>query len=396
MRFTLAVALALLASAVAASPVLAQGEIVGWGANQAGQLNIPEPNENFVAVAAYSFEVWPSQPPDTESFAVGLRSDGTVVGWGGSGPPWYPPYDDIIAITPFIFLREDGSLVSYYLPPGPNADFIAIAGVRGRAPYHALAIREGGEIVAWGSNESGQCNVPEPNTGYRAIAAACTNTLYAIGYSLAIDADGSIVGWGNNGSGQLDVPEPNTDFVAVAAAPTHALGLKQDGSIVAWGWRPPPPLAGRFTAIAATTENSGGGPWSLALREDGVVFECLYTSEWYALEEDNWTAVALAPRNRYAIRGHPVAAAIALSPLPAAHVVSAVPNPFSFRTVITAPDAARDLVVYDSTGRLVRALGQRMEWDGLDAHGLSVPAGVYFLRLDSPQGPRSFRVVRLH
>ncbi len=38
--------------------------------------------------------------------------------------------------------------------------------------------------------------------------------------------DGSIVAWGNNELGQCDVPEPNEDFIAVAGGGYHSLGLK--------------------------------------------------------------------------------------------------------------------------------------------------------------------------
>ena len=47
-----------------------------------------------------------------------------------------------------------------------------------------------------------------------------------------------------------DVPSPNTGFVAIEAAENYALGLKSDGSIVAWGVEPtlPVPNSG-FSAI---------------------------------------------------------------------------------------------------------------------------------------------------
>ncbi|MHC4676206.1 MAG: hypothetical protein ACYTBZ_27255, partial [Planctomycetota bacterium] len=44
-------------------------------------------------------------------------------------------------------------------------------------------------------------------------------------------AEGSIVGWGS----QVVGVDLDSGFVAVAAGNGHSLGLKADGSIVAWG-----------------------------------------------------------------------------------------------------------------------------------------------------------------
>ena len=75
-------------------------------------------------------------------------------------------------------------------------------------------------------------------------------------HSLGLKADGSIVAWGYNAYGQCNVPAPNSGFVAIAAGGSHSLGLKADGSIVAWGYNcygqcnVPAPNSG-FVAIAA-------------------------------------------------------------------------------------------------------------------------------------------------
>ncbi len=54
-------------------------------------------------------------------------------------------------------------------------------------------------------------------------------------HSLGLKADGSIVAWGTTTPASATCPAPNTGFVAVAAGDSHSLGLKADGSIVAWG-----------------------------------------------------------------------------------------------------------------------------------------------------------------
>ncbi len=117
-----------------------------------------------------------------------------------------------------------------------------------------------GSIVLW---EFGS-DVPEPNLGFVAVAGGDN-------HSLGLKANGSIVAWGgNNQYGQCDVPAPNTGFVAVAAGTTHSLGLKTDGSIVAWGYNSygqcdvPAPNIG-YVAVA------GGASHSLGLKTDGSI-----------------------------------------------------------------------------------------------------------------------------
>ena len=84
--------------------------------------------------------------------------------------------------------------------------------------------------------------------------------------------------------------------------------------------------------------------------------------------------------------------------------LTASPNPFNPRTTISF-DLARagrvHLDCFDPAGRRVRSLldvdlppGQhRVPWDGKDDGGRSLASGVYFLRLTTPAGMETGRVL---
>ena len=130
-----------------------------------------------------------------------------------------------------------------------------------------MSVCVAGKIVTWG----GTVDVPSPSIGFTAIAAG-------MGHSLGLKQDGSIVAWGYNGDGECNVPEPNTGFMAISCGDYHSLGLKQDGSIVAWGLNNhgqcnvPEPNTG-FVAIA------GGQYHSLGLKQDGSIVAWGYNAE---------------------------------------------------------------------------------------------------------------------
>jgi hypothetical protein len=92
---------------------------------------------------------------------------------------------------------------------------------------------------------------------------------------------------------------------------------------------------------------------------------------------------------------------------PAAALEQNVPNPFNPQTtiayVVPAGGAAVRLDVLDAAGRLVRTLvdgdrpagRQQAVWDGRDARGRAVPAGVYLYRLQAPGGEQTRKMVLL-
>jgi len=175
-------------------------------------------------------------------------------------------------------------------------------------------------------------------------------------------SEGSIVGWGEYVVVEQAAVE---NLISVAGGEGHSLGLRSDGTIVAWGWNivgqcdVPPPNTD-FVAVA------GGYDCSLGLKGTPAV----------SVEE---------PRPRPA----PGASALAIRSL--------TPNPFSPFLVVSFDNRASSLVtmtVHGVDGRLVRTvpLGwlesglHRVRWDGRDGYGRSVCEGVYMIRLRSMVG----------
>jgi hypothetical protein len=101
----------------------------------------------------------------------------------------------------------------------------------------------------------------------------------------------------------------------------------------------------------------------------------------------------------------PATAAPERGPAGSGGELRAAPNPFTDRvsfTTVVPHDGGASLEIVDVRGRRVRTLtaslrrGTRQEiaWDGSDARGRPLPAGVYFARLETAHGVVTRKVVR--
>lgn len=151
--------------------------------------------------------------------------------------------------------RNLGPGVSF--PGVDNAVAIAVGG------SHRLALRESGEILAWGDNAEGQLNVPTGLNDGIAVAAGGR-------HSLALSADGRVVAWGANEHGQSTVPVGLTGVVSIAASDTQSMALSNEGRLTIWG-EPEPGQISPPDDLDAVIAIASGPKHSLALRIDGTV-----------------------------------------------------------------------------------------------------------------------------
>jgi hypothetical protein len=110
--------------------------VVGWGWNANGNTDVPKDLTNAIAITA---------GPGNTSLA--LRSDGTVMSWGGGTNVFL---NNVVAISAGTWcsaaLRADGTVWSSQTPP---ADLTNVTAISARG-YYPMALKADGSIIGWG------------------------------------------------------------------------------------------------------------------------------------------------------------------------------------------------------------------------------------------------------
>ncbi len=204
----------------------ADGTVVGWGNNTYGQAMVPDGLSNVVALVA------------GDSYSLALNGDGTLTPWGkvwngvsGNNSAYVPftvpsGLSNVVAIWGTLALKSDGTIVSLSGAAVP-ADLFDVMAVN-----DGLALKQNGTVVAWGSNYYGQA---VPPVGLGNVVAIGTGPSFHV----ALKSDGTVAAWGWNNAGQTSVPAGLANVVAITPGDTYCLALKSDGTVVSWGGPPP-------------------------------------------------------------------------------------------------------------------------------------------------------------
>src|SRR5688572_14494123 len=170
--------------------------------------------------------------------SLALHADGTVRAWGDDSAGALGLDRSLASSTPMIVNGLTG--------------VVAVAA----GDAHTLALKSDGTVWAWGDNVAGQLGDGTTTdrstpvrvgaaTGFAAVVAVDAGTAHG----LARKADGTVWAWGKNGLGQLGdgtrttrlapvavgADSPVTGVAALAAGGDHALAVKGDGTVWAWG-----------------------------------------------------------------------------------------------------------------------------------------------------------------
>jgi alpha-tubulin suppressor-like RCC1 family protein len=84
------------------------------------------------------------------------------------------------------------------------------------------------QVVAWGDDTDGECDVPGAVSNAIAIAAGGQ-------FSLALLNNGTVIGWGDDTYGQTDIPAGLSNVTAIAAGQFQGVALLANGAVTNWG-----------------------------------------------------------------------------------------------------------------------------------------------------------------
>jgi hypothetical protein len=79
---------------------------------------------------------------------------------------------------------------------------------------------QAGAIAVWGSNSSGQTNVPFSLTNALAVASGSQST-----FNIGLQNNGAVTAWGSNNQGQTNVPASLTNVAQISAGGTFGLAI---------------------------------------------------------------------------------------------------------------------------------------------------------------------------
>ncbi|MCM8768306.1 MAG: FG-GAP-like repeat-containing protein [Candidatus Omnitrophica bacterium] len=281
------------------------GTVYAWGRNTEGQLGDGTNTTRYRPVKVKSSDGTGelsgiSYLSTGSAHTAAVKMDGTLWTWGNNS---YGQLG-INSTTPCnLPVQVHGEM---------NRGFLTKVKSVACGPDHTLALLEDGTVWAWGRNHQGQLGNGTTQDSLVPVRVSSLTNIIAIAasgyppappFSLALKSDGTVWAWGGGRDGQLGngqsgenyfSPTPVkvfglTNIIAITAGDFHALALKEDGTVWAWGsnsqgqvgddtWNnirtTPVQVKGQDGAgfLTGVIKISAGYSYSMALKQDGTVW----------------------------------------------------------------------------------------------------------------------------
>jgi alpha-tubulin suppressor-like RCC1 family protein len=266
-------------SATFIPPTARAQSIASWGANTFGQLGDATNSNRSTPVSVASITNATTIGTALRS-SYAIKSDGTAWGWG---------------YNTFGLLGDNST--THRLVPVQVGTFSNVVGITG-GWYHTVMLRSDGTVWSCGYNGLGQLGDGTTSDKNTPVQVSNLSSIKMVGagqyFSLALKSDGTVWGWGDNASGQLgngtnnssNTPVQVSNLSSVTAIGTglgiHAVALKRDGTVWAWGSGASGQLGNgansnsnvpvQVSNLTSVTAVAVGYQFTLALKSDGTVW----------------------------------------------------------------------------------------------------------------------------
>jgi len=219
------------AGSVTAFAILADGAVYGWGTNTHGELGDGTTTDRATPVRVLL------DRPVTQIAAgvhvtMAITQSGLLYTWGSN------EYGTV----------GDGSTKDRLIPALLDVgELVQKAAAVGR---HCLVLTRSGRVLAWGRNNDrqvGELDTPSDTPVPVPLPGRATDIAAGLGCSLALIEGGEVLAWGSNiygvlGNGKSEgSSSPVTvllpgDIVAIASGWSHVFALSATGMLYGWGW----------------------------------------------------------------------------------------------------------------------------------------------------------------
>ena len=218
-----------------ANTIQDDGTLWSWGNNSEGYLAL---GDNAARTTATSLNI-DYNITTIAAGAIALKDDGSLLVWGNN-------YNGQLGL---------GNIEHQYIPVAiPELNNIIAVSAKGSS---TIALKSDGTMLAWGSNRYGQLGLGNTTEMHTPTAVPNESNISAISsggiYTIALKDDGTLLSWGNNYYGQLGLDDNTSDrlvptvimqddnvtainnIIAIQTGSAHALAIKTDGTLLAWG-----------------------------------------------------------------------------------------------------------------------------------------------------------------
>ena len=196
------------------------------------------------------------------SHSLALKANGSVLAWGGNGSGQLGDGSTIDQVSPVAVIDQNDVPINLYNSGTTTSlDSVALAAGGGSS----FALKPDGTWLAWGANYDGKLSVgsnPEefmypapPMTVLDGLGNDLTGVQIistGMSHSIGLKEDGSLLAWGSNGLGQLGNGTTNpslspvevfdsqnnkvTGVQSVVVSGERNLAVRVDGTLLTWGW----------------------------------------------------------------------------------------------------------------------------------------------------------------